>query len=272
MSEEYYPSTQTVNAKSIVDIISSYSESFTEPPLTFDQLANIPLTMDQPVIAAVVAYAYFLHTHEIKNGWLRSFFQTIPARRERARTHSQPLLEHGRIRVKQSLHTLFSAPFVNNRGHLIWYAANRAKPSNILSLPTACYARSNIVRIHSTNDHSKYIQVHVSRICNKMFLDMRLWQSWTHNMRGVGQFCSLANPVISIGAVRFDHHVLIEGALAVGFRLVNGLLYNPAGVRMVVRKRKDDFYVARTQVMHHQNGRGKRAEEKIDWQSGMRFV
>lgn len=268
-TEESYPKNVRIDAALILDIVSSYSSSFKECDISKDELSQMSGLMDEPAKTAVMVYAWLLASLDVRNGWLRPFLHTTLGRRERPR--NAPLREgvtsDGRMgRRGEELHTLFSQAYVDRMGHLVWYTVRQALPGEIIGRPATSYARGNNVRIQSSKDVAKSVRIHHSQICNIKHLDFRLWESWTHSSRGVGPYAGLASRVLSARRVRFEEPVLIEDALAVGFRVVGGSLISPSGKEMLVSKRADGIYTARNPIL--------RCPEKksVSWHTGMKFA
>lgn len=271
-SEESYPKNQTISSKPILDIISSYASAFTEDDITKEELSCLTGLMDEPAKTAIMVYAWYLNSFGVKNGWLRQYFYATLGRRERPRdappdSLKEDVIAGGRLgRSEEELHTLFAPPFLDQRGHLIWYTVRQATRGEIIGRPATSYARGNNVRIQSTRDISRSIQIHHSHVCNASVLDIRLWDSWTHQARGVGPFRSLSNSALSAKTVRFDKPVLIEHALAVGFRVVGGCLISPAGRLLLVTKGENALYKARFHLLRNAE------QETLTWHTGMQFA
>lgn len=268
-TEESYPRNAIIDSSLILDIISSYSSSFKERDISKDELSHMTGLMDEPAKTAVMVYAWLLASLDIRNGWLRPFLRSHLGRRERPRSTPQPgqVYAGGRLgRMSEELHTLFSQAYVDRLGHLVWYTVRQAVPGEIIGRPATSYARGNNVRIQSSKDLSRSVRIHHSQICNINHLDFRLWESWTHSARGVGPYAGLANHVLSARRVRFDEPVVIEDALAVGFRVVGGTLVNPNGKEIHLSKRNDGVYTVRNRIL--------KSSEKasISWQNGMKFA
>lgn len=225
--------------------------------------------MDEPAKSAVMAYAWYLHSLRIKNGWLRPYLSTALGRRERPR--NCPGGADGRLdRAREPLHTLYAAPYLDTNGHLVWYTVREAKLGEIIGLQASSYARGNNVRIHSCMDRERSVRIHHTQICNIERLDYRLWESWTHGARAFGAFAGLGNRALTGKWILFDAPVVVEDALAVGFRVVGGALINPNGRKMVVARRPDGVYTARVPLLkgaHKEHKAGK-----VDWHRGMKFA
>lgn len=271
--EEYYPKHQIIPSKRILDVISHYSKSFQEDDIAKTDLTRMIGLMDEPAKTAVIGYAWFLNSQGVKNGWLRPYLHASLGRRElshspvsTASAKKDPTVDSRIGRVEEELHTLFSLPFFDNQGHLVWYTVRTASPGEIVGRLASSYARSNHVRIHSSKDLSKSVQIHYSHVCNFNSLDFRLWESWTNHARGVGPFRSLAKTNLSLRVVRFDRPVLLEDALAVGFRVVHGHLINPSGIRMLVVLTSNGMYKAIEHPLR------VRKQEPFAWVPRMKFT
>ncbi|CAN8073745.1 unnamed protein product [Agarophyton chilense] len=204
-----------------------------EPDITKEELSRMPGLMDEPAKTAIMVYAWYLKSYQIKNGWLRPYLNSPLGRRERHRnvselSLSEDLVTTGRLgRIGEELHTLYALAFLDTRGHLTWYTVRQATRGEIIGGVASTYARGNNVRINSSKNTRQSIQIRYDHICNFEVLDFRLWESWTHNIRSTGPCKSMGNRTRSLRAVRFDEPVILEDALAVGFRIVNGVLVNP---------------------------------------------
>lgn len=268
-SEESHPRNVPIDSRLILDIISSYTKSFKERDISKDELRKMPGLMDEPAKTAVMVYARFLASLDIHNGWLRKFLQSYLGRRERPRS---PQSERGgnaggRLgRVSEELHTLFAQAYVDRLGHLVWYTVRQAVPGEIIGRPATSYARGNNVRIQSSKDLSKSVRIHHSQICNIDRLDFRLWESWTHSVRGTGSYAGLANHALSARSVRFDEPVEIDDALAAGYRVVGGSLVNPNGKIVHILRRNDGLYKPVTWRMKNT------VRTSISWHTGMKFA
>lgn len=268
-TEESFPRNVRIDTTLILDIVSSYSSSFKERDISKDELSLMTGLMDQPAKTAVMVYAWLLASLDVRNGWLRPLLHATLGRRERPPNVTLPegATSDGRLRrMGEELHTLFSQAYVDRMGHLVWYTVRQALPGEIIGRPATSYARGNNVRIQSSKDLSKSVRIHHSQICNIKLLDFRLWESWTHSSRGVGPYAGLSNRVLSARRVRFEEPVLIEDALAVGFRVVNGSLISPSGKEMLVSKRADGIYTARNPIL--------RCPERnsVPWHAGIKFA
>ncbi|KAI0566993.1 hypothetical protein FGB62_5g318 [Gracilaria domingensis] len=270
--EESYPKRETVNSREIIDIISRYSQTFAEPDISKEELSRMPGLMDEPAKTAIMVYAWYLKTFRIKNGWLRPYLNSPLGRRERHRnvpelSRGNALIAGGRLgRAGEELHTLYALAFLDTRGHLIWYTVRRAIRGEIIGGIACSYARGNNVRIHSSKDLRHSIQIRYDHICNFEVLDFRLWESWTQDLRSVGPCKSMGNRGRTFRAVRFDEPVVLEDALAVGFRIVNGVLVNPKGKAMRVVRGSDGLF-----RVHRQRLRPM-AVERIPWHPRMRLM
>lgn len=265
-AEETYPKSQEILSEKIIDIIGSYSESFQEPDLTYDVLSKMTGLMDEPAKTAIIVYAWFLQSRGIHNGWLKKHLNSPLGRRERQRRHTPSPKEDRLDRADEPLHTLFSHPFIDNHGHLVWNTVRTATRDEILCRPATSYARGNNVRIHTSKDLSKSVQVRRSHVCNLPVLDLRLWESWVFRVHGIGPFSSLAKQTVPARVVRFDSPVYIDSALAVGFRVVHGNLYAPDGHQVLVTRRSDGLYKAHS-IFHKSQKQGL-----LEWHTGMKFA
>jgi len=282
--EEVYPKNANVNASAIVHLIAEYATSFAHSDITHEELSRMTGLMDEPAKTAVMAYAWFLADADIHNGWLRPYLNASLGRRERPSAarlpaHVKPCVEtEGRVgRLSEELHTIYAPPFINRLGHLVWYTIRQARRGEIIGRPASSYARGNNVRIHSSKNISKSLQIHHSQVCNLEVLDLRLWESWTMQARGVGSYGSLANRALSSRIVRFDRPVLVEDALAVGFRVVEGRLINPNGAEMVVSKTPNGLYHAKAPLLRSPSRECKLTQpavprECIRWHTSMKFA
>lgn len=270
--EECYPKSEYVEAGQIVDIISRYTRSFMEPDISREELSRMSGLMDEPAKTAVMVYAWYLNTYRIKNGWLRPFLNSPLGRRERDRrvpekSRRNAYIAGGRLgRAKEALHTLYALAFTDTRGHLVWYTVRTATRGEIIGSVACSYARGNNCRINSSKDMRKSIQIRYDHVCNFEVLDFRLWDSWTHNLRSTGPCRSMGNRRLSPRTVRFDEPVILEDALAVGYRLVDGVLINPKGKPIQVSRGKDGLFRARRKLLRSIE------KEPIDWHPRMRLT
>lgn len=267
--EESYPRNLPVDSKLIINILSSYASSFTEPDISKLEIASMTGLMDEPAKTAVIVYAWFLASLDIRNGWLRKMLNSDLGRRERPRTAppSQKPRGGGRLgRLSEEPHTIFSNPFINRIGHLVWYTVRQAIRGEIIGGPACSYARGNNVRMQCSKDLAKSVRIHHSQICNLERLDFRLWESWSHSVRASGPYASLGCHALSARRVKFDEPVRLEDALAVGFRVVDDTLVSPNGKELVVSRRKDGFYSARSPILLSTE------VGPVKWRAGMLFT
>lgn len=272
-TEENYPPVDPVPTDAIVDVIAKIAPTFSLPPVSRDDLEQMTGLMDEPAKTAVMAYAWFLASRNVDNGWLRPYLLGPLGRRELPPTLDDDALENtlthsadGRLaRQDEELHTVYAPPFVNHVGHLVWYTVRYCRPGDMLALPAESYARRNNVRIYSVKQFSRSVKIHRAAVCNPHVLDLRLWFSWTHGARGIGPCKSLANDVFSLKVVSFDKPVRLECALAAGFRVVQGILVNPAGKPLTVVNIGDGLFKAKS-YSHKGDG------EPIPWHPAMNFA
>lgn len=272
-SEEGYPPVDPVPTDAIVEVIAQIAPAFSLPPVSHHDLAHMTGLMDEPAKTAVMAYAWFLASRNVDNGWLRPYLIGPLGRRELPPTLDDDALENtlkhsveGRLaREDEELHTLYAPPFVNRVGHLVWYTVRYARPGDMLALPAESYARRNNVRIHSVKRFSRSVKIRGAAVCNPHVLDLRLWFSWTHGVRGTGPYKSLANDSFTAKTVAFNKPVRIECALAVGFRVVQGILINPYGKPLAVVSIGDGLFKAKS----HSPRKGD--DEPVPWHPGMKF-
>lgn len=161
---------------------------------------------------------------------------------------------------------MFSTPYIDRMGHLVWYTVRQAVPNEIIGRPACSYARGCNVRIQSSKDIAKSVRIHRSQICNIDRLDYRLWESWTHSVRAGGAFSSLGSHAFSARRVKFDHPVKLEDALGAGFRVIEGTLVNPNGKEAVVSRQKDGLYLAKYPILLSAE------KSSVKWHSGMKFA
>lgn len=236
-TEESFPSDVVIDAHSIMHVIASVTHQLPNPEsqIPFTVLSELPGLMDEPARTSAITYAWFLHSEKIPNGFLRKFiFSSALARRELPANLSNNHMNNvdGRlIRRKEELHSIYGQPFINRLGHLSWYTVRTARVGEVITRPAESYAKGCNVRIHSCKTLSRSVAVKASHLCNRAVLDLRLWSSWTMGFRGIGSFKGLANPRGSSarGVVVFDEPVRMEGALGVGFRIVDGVVVDPLG-------------------------------------------
>lgn len=272
--EECYPADIAIDASGIMHVIASVAPGLPDSPVSRAQLARMTGLMDEPAKTAVMCYSWFLASAGVPNGWLGPYLSAGLGRRERrARLPSHltlppdSLTAGGRLaRVDEELHTLYAPPFIDRLGHLIWYTVRVARPGEIIGRPATSYARSNFVRIQSSKRLSRSVQIHHSHVCNADVLDWRLWLSWTHGARATGAFKSLAADSLSPRVVPFDKPVRIECALAVGFRVVQGVLVNPLGKRLVVVPHSDSLFKAKAQSCRDSD------KKDVPWRNGLLFA
>lgn len=272
-SEPSYPSTALVDTDAIVRVIAENAVLLPEATITTEQLSEMTGLMDEPAKTAVMAYAWFLASVGVNNGWLVSFLTAPLGRRERpphlpsdVSSQYHQYSADGRLgRSNEELHTLYAPPFVNRHGQLVWYTIRTAWPGEVIGRTASVYAVCNRVRIHSCKSLSRSVQIHHSHVCNARALDIRLWQSWTHSARSVGTYKSLSNCAFSSRSVSFDAPVRLEGALGVGFRVVTGVLFNPDGKRLAVIELPDGLFKAK--LISYDA-----IPEPVPWHNGMKFV
>lgn len=230
----------------ILGIITAYAPALSLTQIPESYLTSLIAPPDEPAKAAIFAFAAFLHRYDAPNGWLLKYL--TPAHGNRS-----PL-------PPAFNHCLYCPPFLDSRGHLVWYTVRTVHDSILHGCRTWVSAHGAIVALRSGSFPGSAIQMHRREIVNYKRFDIRLWETWTGGAAGIGKFASLGRGGLG-RPISFDRPVVFEDALAVGWTVKNGILRDPNGTPRSVRRGKDGLY----RVIR---GKG----EEVDWQPGMRFA
>lgn len=253
-----YPSSIQADAKLILDILRTYTSSFVESQIQRNELACMTGNMDEPAKTALMAYAWMLDVMNINNGWLRPYLTAAIGCR------------NGKHEQSVELFTLYSPPFVDVKGHVKWYTVRKAQPNHIIGRQAQVYAINNRVVIVTDTQIDRSIQIHHSQLCNRPRFDLRLWTTWTAGGTAIGPFAGLGKKRPLGKPVRFDAPVRIDDAIAVGYRVRDSRLLNPAGKLMNVSKSPHGYY--RAKLVNNHSHSGHSPQESVQWHMEMKFV